>query len=63
MKRRLCMILAAAMLCAAFPQMTFAADFATAQQTVKALGILSDTSSATATRGEFAKMLVSASEY
>lgn len=63
MKRKVCMILAAAMLCTALPQTALAADFATAQQTVKALGILSDTSSAATTRGEFAKMLVSASEY
>ncbi|MGN1231601.1 MAG: S-layer homology domain-containing protein, partial [Anaerotignum sp.] len=63
MKRIICMILAAVLLCATVPQMAFAADFATASQTVKALGILSDTSTATATRGEFAKMLVSASAY
>lgn len=63
MKRIVCMILAAAISCTLLPQMVFAADYGAAEQTVRALGILSETGTGTATRGEFAKMLVAASEY
>lgn len=63
MKKILCMILAAAIGCSLLPQMAYAADYGAAEQTVRALGILSETGTGTATRAEFAKMLVAASEY
>ncbi len=63
MKRIICMILTTVMLCTALPQQTLAADFGAAEQVVRTLGILSETGTGTATRGEFAKMLVAASPY
>lgn len=62
-KKILCMLLAAAFFLPTVGETAYAADFATAQQTVRALGILSETGNSTATRGEFAKMLVAASAY
>ncbi|MDO4531569.1 MAG: hypothetical protein Q4C06_06270, partial [Bacillota bacterium] len=63
MKKLLCMILTAAMLLTAAPQAVFAADYDTAEQTVRALGIVTDAGKDAASRGEFAKMLVAASKY
>lgn len=63
MKRAMCLILAASLCCPLLPRMAFGADYSAAEQTVRALGILSEIGSGTVNRGEFAKMLVSASEY
>ena len=63
MKKIVCMILTATMLLTVAPQAAFAADYGTAEQTVRAMGIVTGAGEDSANRGEFAKMLVAASKY